>query len=108
MNSSDVDEPISIVDYDCQWPMLFELEKHRVAEALHRLAPCIEHFGSTAVPGMCGKPIIDLLVGVGNLASASKHVTDLEVLGYRLRGEIPPAFWDIWRKHDGAYEARYD
>lgn len=32
----------------------------------------------------------------------------LEVLGYRLRGEVPPAFWDIWRKHDGAYEARYD
>jgi uncharacterized protein YndB with AHSA1/START domain len=32
----------------------------------------------------------------------------LEVLGYRVRGEVPPAFWDIWRKHDGAYEARYD
>ena len=30
----------------------------------------------------------------------------LDVLGYRLRGETPPAFWDIWRKHDGAYEAR--
>jgi uncharacterized protein YndB with AHSA1/START domain len=32
----------------------------------------------------------------------------LDVLGYRLRGETPPAFWDIWRKYDGAYDKRYD
>ncbi len=88
MDNSDIDEPITIVNFDSEWPKLYELEKQRVEQALHTLAPRIEHFGSTAVPGMSGKPIVDLLVGVENLASASMHVSELEALGYQNFGEI--------------------
>ncbi len=79
--SSDVDEPIVIVEYDPAWPWLFEAERERVQSALGDVATCIEHFGSTAVPGMAGKPIVDLLVCVSGLESVSQPMPSLERLG---------------------------
>lgn len=84
----DVDEPITIVEYDPQWPSLYDAERDRVQAALGDVAARIEHFGSTAVPGMAGKPIVDLLVGVADLPSASAHIPSLEALGYENFGEI--------------------
>jgi GrpB-like predicted nucleotidyltransferase (UPF0157 family) len=86
--STDVDEPIVIVDYDSAWPSLFDTERARIQAALRKVATRIEHFGSTAVPGMAGKPIVDLLVGIEDLSSAKKHVPSLEALGYQNFGEI--------------------
>ena len=83
-----VDEPITITNYDPAWPVLFEAERERVAKALGDVATRIEHFGSTAVPGMAGKPIVDLLVGVRDLPSASSRITALEGIGYENFGEI--------------------
>ena len=84
----EVDEPISIVDYDALWPALFMNERRRVEAALGDDVKQIEHFGSSAVPGMAGKPIIDLLVGVTDLGIASDRIPALETLGYENFGEI--------------------
>jgi GrpB-like predicted nucleotidyltransferase (UPF0157 family) len=83
-----VDEPITICEYDPAWPGLFVSERDRVQRAFAKLATRIDHFGSTAVPGMAGKPIVDLLVGVANLRSASPRLSVLEALGYENFGEI--------------------
>jgi GrpB-like predicted nucleotidyltransferase (UPF0157 family) len=62
----DIDEPIEIVDYDPAWPALFTQERQRLRFGLGEVTLGIEHFGSTAVPAMAGKPIVDLL-GVSSL-----------------------------------------
>ena len=84
----DIDEPIVIVPYDPSWPAQFDDECRRIAPALGDVATGVEHFGSTAVPGMAGKPIVDLLVGVDDLARASSRIAGLERLGYENFGEI--------------------
>jgi GrpB-like predicted nucleotidyltransferase (UPF0157 family) len=84
----DIDEPITLVAYDPDWPALFDEERRRITPAFGGLATRIEHFGSTAVAGMAGKPIVDLLVGVRDLALASSRIPALEALGYENFGEI--------------------
>jgi GrpB-like predicted nucleotidyltransferase (UPF0157 family) len=56
--------PILIVDYDPRWPELFAREADRIRNVLGRRALRIEHTGSTAVPGLAAKPIIDMLLVV--------------------------------------------
>ena len=53
---------VVVVDYDAGWPRRFEHERARIANALGDRALAIEHIGSTAVPGLAAKPIVDLLV----------------------------------------------
>ena len=53
-----------LVDDDADWPLLYLDEQRRLAEALGDVAKGIEHYGSTAVPGMRAKPILDIMVGV--------------------------------------------
>lgn len=64
---------IEVHDYDPAWPGMFAQERARLQAALGSRAIAIEHVGSTAVPGLAAKPIIDLLVGVENLAEARSH-----------------------------------
>lgn len=85
---ADVDEPIVIVEYDPSWPASFEAEECRVREALGTAVTGVEHVGSTAVPGMPGKPVVDLLVGVRDLAGAAGALHALERLGYVNFGEV--------------------
>jgi GrpB-like predicted nucleotidyltransferase (UPF0157 family) len=74
---------IVICEYDPSWPRLFDEEQMRVRDALGSLATRIEHVGSTAVPGLAAKPVIDLLVGVRSLVEArSGSIDPLGVLGY--------------------------
>ena len=75
-----VDEPVHLVDYDALWPTLFREEAKRLAEALPDAA--IEHIGSTAVPGMVAKPIVDIMVGA---PEAAREV--IAGLGYEDLGE---------------------
>jgi GrpB-like predicted nucleotidyltransferase (UPF0157 family) len=79
---------MAICEYDPGWLDLFLSERDRVQRALGEVASRIEHFGSTAVPGMAGKPIVDLLVGVADLRSASRRLSVLGALGYENFGEI--------------------
>lgn len=58
---------IEVVDYDLSWPALFEREQRAVAQALGSRVIAVEHVGSTAVPGLAAKPIIDLLAIVHDL-----------------------------------------
>lgn len=75
--------PIVVADYDPAWPAMFEQERTRLHAALGSLVVAIEHVGSTAVPGLAAKPIIDLLVGVHSLTEAlSRCIEPLQTLGY--------------------------
>jgi len=71
-----------IVDYDPQWPVAFEAERRRIAAALGDLALRIEHNGSTAVPGLAAKPIIDIQVSVASLQPLAPFVDALAPVGY--------------------------
>jgi GrpB-like predicted nucleotidyltransferase (UPF0157 family) len=74
---------IVVTDYDPAWPAMFEHERANIAAALGALVVTIEHVGSTAVPGLAAKPIIDLLVGVTSLtAGRARGIAALEALGY--------------------------
>lgn len=76
---------IVIVDYDATWPARFEAERARVQQALGACALRIEHIGSTAVPGLAAKPIIDLLVTLEDLDDDTATVAALTAVGYELR-----------------------
>lgn len=71
-----------LVTYDPLWPAAFEEEKVRLAKALGPVAMGIEHYGSTAVPGLCAKPILDIMVGVLPLSEWERCKPALETLGY--------------------------
>jgi GrpB-like predicted nucleotidyltransferase (UPF0157 family) len=87
---------IFIADYDPSWPHLFEIEAVRIHEVLGNLILAIEHFGSTAVPGLAAKPIIDILVGVRSLSESSPILLpSLEALGYRYWRENPRSNADV-------------
>jgi GrpB-like predicted nucleotidyltransferase (UPF0157 family) len=75
---------VVIAAYDRRWPVLLEREAARIRELLEPdFVTAIEHFGSTAVPGLAAKPIIDLLVGVRSLTQAQQvAVSQLKSLGY--------------------------
>jgi GrpB-like predicted nucleotidyltransferase (UPF0157 family) len=74
---------ILVSDYDPNWPAMFEQERARIKGALGAFAVAIEHAGSTAVPGLPSKPIIDLLVGVPSLEEATQRcIAPIRELGY--------------------------
>ncbi|MDF2982558.1 MAG: grpB [Devosia sp.] len=72
----------ALVDYDPEWPAEFARERQRLAAALDGVALGIEHYGSTAVPGMRAKPILDILVGVSPLEGWQLCRDPLLQLGY--------------------------
>jgi GrpB-like predicted nucleotidyltransferase (UPF0157 family) len=74
---------IVIADYDPTWPTRFEDERERIRGALGAVALRVEHFGSTAVPGLAAKAIVDVLVTVEDLDETL--VPALEAAGYELR-----------------------
>lgn len=69
-------EPIVIVDYDPQWPAMFEAEAERLSEALGPLALRIDHVGSTSVPGLAAKPVIDMQISVKPLMISENEERD--------------------------------
>lgn len=99
-------EEISIVPYDPEWPLSFDAE----AEYLRRKLPAslvgrIEHFGSTAIPGLAAKPVIDVLVEVASLDETQKQIVPLleaEGYDYFWRTDTqPPYAWFIKRDCEG-------
>ncbi len=77
-----LNRPICVVEYDPQWPILFEQEKASIIAALGNRLLIVEHLGSTAVPGLMAKPVIDIGVGIRNLAEATGLMPGIESLGY--------------------------
>jgi GrpB-like predicted nucleotidyltransferase (UPF0157 family) len=85
---------ILIVDYDPRWPEMFAREAERIRAVMGSRALRIEHVGSTSVPGLAAKPVIDLLLEVADSAAESAYVPALEVAGYVLRIREPK-----WYEH---------
>lgn len=83
---------ITLQDYDPHWPKLFEQEAERIRSILGNKVLQLEHVGSTSVPGLCAKPIIDMLLVVENSADETAYVPDLEEEGYTLHMREPDWF----------------
>ena len=79
---------IEIVDYDPSWPARFEAECALVRGALGDVVVDIHHIGSTAVPGLAAKPIIDILLEVEDLVALDSLNSEMEAIGYRPMGEL--------------------
>jgi GrpB-like predicted nucleotidyltransferase (UPF0157 family) len=84
-------DEVEVVNYDPRWPTLFDEEANRLRAALDpSLISGLEHFGSTAVPGLSAKPIIDILIAVRSLADAqTSFVEALRKLDYVYWAENP-------------------
>ncbi len=102
-------EQVSIVPYDLDWLRMFAQERDHLLGSLPReMIGRIEHFGSTAIPGLAAKPIVDMLVEVNSLEEAkSRIVPVLEAQGYDYfwrptRGDDTPPFYAWFIKRDAA------
>jgi GrpB-like predicted nucleotidyltransferase (UPF0157 family) len=106
MGRKETTAPVVIVDYDPQWPILYEEEKGRILGVIGHAVVAIEHVGSTAVPGLGAKPTIDIIVGIRQLADAEECIELLRSIGY----EYVPEYNDIIPErryfHKGPPEAR--
>jgi GrpB-like predicted nucleotidyltransferase (UPF0157 family) len=77
------DSPIRIVPYDPAWPSLFEKERVILENVLTQwLVGPVEHVGSTAVPGLAAKPVIDIMAGVTSLDESRPAISELATIGY--------------------------
>ena len=76
--------PILFVEYDPEWPALFEREEARIRSILGDRVVRLEHTGSTSVPGLAAKPVIDITMTVADVLDEPAYVPDLEAAGYRL------------------------
>jgi GrpB-like predicted nucleotidyltransferase (UPF0157 family) len=84
------DEPIRLVAYDPEWPARFERERLLLDRAIGAaLVGGIHHVGSTAVPGLAAKPVIDILVGVADLSSSRSCFEPLAELDYVYAPYLP-------------------
>ena len=89
-----VDGPIFLADYDPGWPVLYEREAVRVRGVLGERVRLLEHVGSTSVPGLPAKPIIDVVLAVADSADEPAYVPSMEDGGYVLRIREPD-----WHQH---------
>jgi GrpB-like predicted nucleotidyltransferase (UPF0157 family) len=88
------DAPIELAEYDPRWPELFRREEERIRAALGERVVQLEHVGSTAVPGLAAKPIIDMCLVVADSSDEEAYVPALEAAGYVLRIREPE-----WYEH---------
>ena len=75
-------QPIIIANYNPQWPVMYEEEKARILGAIRHNIVAIEHIGSTAVPGLGAKPIIDIMAAVRRMSDSLECIEPLQTLGY--------------------------
>ena len=78
-------DPVEIVDYDPAWAERFATMRNRLATALGTVARRIEHVGSTAVPGLVAKPVIDIQVSVPDVDDEASFCAPIEAQGFALR-----------------------
>jgi len=81
--------PITLAPYDPAWPARYERERARILAALGGAALRVEHIGSTAVPGLAAKPIVDIDLAVADVEDEAAFVPALERAGYILRAREP-------------------
>jgi GrpB-like predicted nucleotidyltransferase (UPF0157 family) len=88
------DAPIELAEYDPSWPELFRREAERIRAALRERVVRLEHVGSTAVPGLAAKPVIDMCLVVADSSDEEAYAPALEAAGYVLRIREPE-----WYEH---------
>jgi GrpB-like predicted nucleotidyltransferase (UPF0157 family) len=79
---------ITVVDYDPAWPAQFETLRSMILSAVDDIAVAVEHVGSTSVPGLAAKPIIDIDIVVASAADVSVAIERLAVIGYEHLGNL--------------------
>ncbi|HEY4021060.1 MAG TPA: GrpB family protein [Pseudonocardiaceae bacterium] len=94
VDSEPTSAPIVLVDYDPNWPVLYEREQRRIHAILGDRVVRVDHVGSTSVPGLAAKPVIDILLVVQDSSDEPDYVPDLEAAGYVLRVREPD-----WYEH---------
>lgn len=80
-------DEVVLATYDPSWPEIFAGEAQAIRRALGDMFAGIEHVGSTAIPGLAAKPVIDIVTIVTSLERATDAIPGLEALGYDCRGE---------------------
>jgi GrpB-like predicted nucleotidyltransferase (UPF0157 family) len=87
--------PIQLAEPDAGWPLLFDIEEARIRAVLGDRVIDLQHTGSTSVPGLAAKPIIDITMIVADVTDEPAFVPDLEAAGYVLRiRENEPDWYD--------------
>lgn len=79
---------IIVAEYNPAWPQMFKQEKRAIKKILGENCLAVHHIGSTAVPGLVSKPIIDIMPVVKNLNAVDEVSKDFETLGYEYMGEF--------------------
>jgi GrpB-like predicted nucleotidyltransferase (UPF0157 family) len=89
--------PVNVVEYDPRWQHSFSAQRDALTDLLHSwLAEPVEHVGSTAVPGLASKPIVDIVAPVASLVEAELAVPLLEDAGWLLWPADPNRSWRLW------------
>ncbi len=86
------DDTIHLADYDEAWPAMFAREAQRIRATLGTAALDVDHVGSTSVPSLAAKPIIDIILTVADSADEAAYVPAMEAAGYVLRIREPDWF----------------
>lgn len=94
--------PVVVVEYDPEWPRRFAELKAVYDAALHDLIDAVEHVGSTSVPGLAAKPIIDLDIVIEDRARLPEVIRRLEGLGYRHQGDLGITGREAFAREAGA------
>ncbi|MBX9266330.1 GrpB family protein [Chromobacterium violaceum] len=99
-------EVIEITTHQTSWPPRFQAERQSILSALGPLADAcaIEHIGSTAVPGLAAKPIIDIMLGLPALNNIAPYIPALKSAGFHLQPQMAAAMPD---RHDFAKPAAH-
>ncbi len=100
-------EPATIVDYDPTWPRRFQEISERLAKSLGDKALRIDHVGSTSVPGLAAKPIVDIQISVEDVEAEAGYIPAIERVGFELRWiepghrylRPPPELPRLWQVH---------
>jgi GrpB-like predicted nucleotidyltransferase (UPF0157 family) len=85
-------QPIEIREYDPEWPRLYSREEARIRSVLGDRVIRLEHAGSTSVPGLPAKPIVDIVLEVPDSGDETSYVPDMEAAGYRVTIREPEWF----------------
>lgn len=99
MNLGGTQSMVTIVDYDPGWPARYDVERAIVGAAFGESAVLMEHIGSTSVPGLAAKPIIDIVVAAHRIPLPASCVSAMEAIGYESMGEYGIPGREYFRKH---------
>lgn len=96
--------PVIIEDYDPRWPQWFEMLRSPIAACLNEMAASIDHIGSTAVPGLAAKPVIDIGVLLRSSTDLPSVMHRLAELGYEYRGDLGVSGREAFRAKSNAIQ----